>query len=155
MAAAALPWIGVGLGSAGLLGQVISGEREAQAAREEGRRRQQAAEMQARETIERAKFNVETVRREGEALTGEQVSSFARAGVDISSGSPLLVLAEAKANAEREIFNIQREAEFEAQVLRAGGMLQLAQGREVAAATRIRTGATLLTGASSIIRDLK
>lgn len=137
----------------GLVGQFVAGQQEADALRAEARQRQILDNLQADEILERAKINVESVRRESDVLTGDQVSAFAKAGVDVSSGSPLLVLAQAQAEAQREIVNIEREARFDAAQIRRGGAAGVRAANRAAAAIGLGGTARLLTGAVSLARS--
>lgn len=72
-------------------------------------------------------------------LISSQRALYAKAGVDLASGSPLLVLAETAAEGEREALSIRSGGRSDAD-------LQRIYGRQAGSAGIIGAGSTLLTG---------
>jgi len=72
-------------------------------------------------------------------LMSTQRSLYAKAGVDLSTGSPLLLLAETAGEGEREALSILEGGESSA-------ALQRIAGRQAKTAGIIGAGSTLLTG---------
>ena len=135
---ASLPMLaiaGLGLGVAGTIAT-------AQAQRQAGRDQQAAYDLQAA-AAERTGLQEEQVARARLAkLLSSQRALYAKAGVDLSTGSPLTVLAATAAEGEREALTIRTGAEEEAEFLRF-------QGRAARAAGSTQAGATLLSGLGS------
>ena len=105
-----------------LFGQADAGRRQKRAAK----KAREAAARAAAEILRRAKVNAEFIIEEGTVLSGAQATSFARAGVDVGSGSPLRVQEETISRA----FRVAEE--------------EITQGRQ--------SGGTLLTDASNRAR---
>jgi len=121
----------------------------ARAARKAAELQQFLANKRADEVLRRSKVNVEAIKAEGEQLESKQVSSFAKAGVDVGGGSPLLLLEENIANTKRQAYETGRSAEFEAKNIRAGGAATAAAGRAGERAARTQNlGSLITTGAS-------
>jgi hypothetical protein len=116
----------------GIKGSIDAAEAESQAAEKDAAYKM----LQADETQKRAAINMELVQEEGVVLGGEIGSAFAKGGVDVGSGSPLMVLAEAGYKTRRQMANIFTEAKFRADMIRAGAEDQKAwAGANRAAAT--------------------
>lgn len=139
-----LPIIGIALAAAGTATSVVGQVKAGSAA-------QQAGEYNANVATEQA-----TIKENEQRLADKQVLSTARAnagssGIEATSGSPLDVMAESA-----------RRAEINALIIRRGGVLDAyaarKAGNQAQSAARIGAAGTLLTGASSIgkqIVDLK
>lgn len=97
----ALPFIAVALSAVGTGGQILSGIRQAEAqslfARREAQSIRQAAEFEERQ-----------FRRRASLLMGKQTAIAAASGLDITSGSPLLMELDSIREAELEALNIRR-----------------------------------------------
>lgn len=116
-----------------LLGGALEffGNRKARKQQAEAIRRQAALrEMEAKEIIERASINIEAVRKDTARLIGEQRSTFAAAGFKMA-GSPLDVATSTLNRAEEQIENMQREAEFDAKMVRLGARADRDQARGI------------------------
>ena len=105
------------------------------------------AESEAGLIRSNAALNLYRQRKQLQAVTGEQIAGYARAGVSVSTGSPLDVVADSISNAELEMeigqFNLRQEAlrrESEAKMLRK-------YGREDLRLAKYRAVGTLLTTA--------
>lgn len=131
-----------------LLSAGIQAAGQSKASRAEAR----ASEANARFFDEQAKFNtfalrqqVKKFKRESDIFFGDQVSAFAKAGVDVS-GSPLMQLALTKKLASDELRSIRKEGEFNIRLarLRAGGAQ--VQARDTRRSIPFQTAGTLLTG---------
>jgi len=118
------PAIAVGA-MVGFAGTMMESQAQASAdmAAANAERRNAAFAMEAAEFERQSSLREQEIfKREAALNFGEQVSGFAKAGVDLS-GSPLLVLADSKRVAGTELSAIKREGEF--RIRRA-----ILQGRE-------------------------
>jgi len=132
---------------AGTALQVWGQQNAARARAAEAERQGELDELQAQETLERAKFNEAALLRQEAMLQGEQLTGYAKAGIDVGSGSPILVMAQSIMQSRREIYLQQREAQFRAMMIREGAAsnLRLA-GEERQAANISSMGTILLAG---------
>lgn len=88
------------------------------AARRAAKKRKAAARLQVAEMERKSEFNLALAKEETESLQGFQVSQFAKAGVDVSSGAPLQV-------AEQTAYNLQRDSiEQRAEVYKSGILIK-------------------------------
>ena len=128
----ALPYILLG---ASAIGTVFSARAQYQAGAAEEAGREYTAQITERKAAQEELASREKLRK----LMAGQRALYAKAGVDISSGSPLLVLAETAAEGEKE-----------ALAIRAGGLeeaeLERYYGRQAGRAGKVRAAGTLLTG---------
>ncbi|MDR1817424.1 MAG: hypothetical protein LBR07_04465 [Puniceicoccales bacterium] len=94
--------------------------------------------------------------REAEALAGRQRALYAAAGVDINSGSPLLVQAEGYGNAAISAANaggaIIGPAQSQASALRQQAVMDRFAGRTARATARANVIGTSIAGAASALR---
>src|SRR3990167_1354880 len=117
---------------------------------------QQASKYNAKVAANQAEAarNAAAVRAQQAALqhrrvAAANVAAAGSSGVEVAAGSPLLVLADEAMNADLEQQRIRYGGELEASTQRANERLFRFQGRQAAAAGGLRTGTTLLSGASS------
>ena len=100
-----LQQVAMGFGGLGLLNSAVSGYGQYQSGQEE----KAAYDYNAAVTLQTMDQKMQTTEAKYSALTGVQASRYAMAGVDISSGSPLLVMAHTAAQGGRE-----QESEYQA-----------------------------------------
>lgn len=95
-----LQQIGMGFAGVSAVGSAVSGFGQY----EEGQQQKQAYDYNADITLQTMQEQMQTSEAKYSNLIGKQASAYARAGVDISSGSPLLVMAHtaAQSGAEQE-----------------------------------------------------
>jgi hypothetical protein len=72
-----------------------------------GQAQAKAYEYNAKMATEQAAYEEEQSREKFKQLMGQQKALYAKAGVSLTSGSPLLVLAEQASEAEEEALNIR------------------------------------------------
>lgn len=96
-------------------------------------------------------------RRDAARLQSRQRALLGTAGVEIGEGSPLLVLVNTAAEAEREALTIRENARVAAQGSRSGAELSLlsgqaakARGRNLSTGSVLQAGGALLSGAGSL-----
>lgn len=119
--------------------QVAGALSSANAQKKAGEAEQAAYNVNAAMVEQRGEQEESAARDKLRRLMGTQRAAYAKAGVDLSSGSPLSLLAFTKAEGEKEALNIRLEAQKEAAVGRWTG----AQAAETA---KQKANATLLTG---------
>jgi len=136
--AAAIPYIGYALAALTAAGSYASAKAQAQAGADE----QAGNNLQATAIERKGVQDEENSRSRLRRLLASQRAMYAKAGVDISSGSPLTVMADTAAEGEKEALNIRFGAKEEAGFRRF-------YGKQAATAGRRAAGATLLTGLGS------
>lgn len=110
--------------------------------------REAGEEEQAARNIEAAAVERQGVEEEKASrlklkkLLASQRALFAKAGVDLSTGSPLTILAHTAAEGEKQAIDIRRGAKEQADILRF-------QGSAAKRASRTRATGTLLSGLAS------
>lgn len=92
--------------------------------------------------------------RKADRLYGQQVSAFAKAGVDIGSGSALDFLGESKALQIEERYAIKREAEMNVRLasLRANASMETSRAYGDSTNNFLQAGGTILTGAGMMAK---
>lgn len=130
--AQAIPFILLG---ASLVGSSLSAEGQKVA----GESQAQAYEYNARVTEREAAQGEYESRERLRKLMGTQRSLYAKAGVDITSGSPLMQLAITAAEGEREALSIRQSGKEQA-------TLDRFYGRQAKQAGRVGATSTFLTG---------
>jgi hypothetical protein len=126
------------------LGAIAEGQGEARVAFRDA----ELKERQAEEILSRAQSNAAIARLSGQQLRGEQGAAFAKGGVDVGTGSPLLMMEQTNIEIEREVQSINREAQFEAEQLRRGAIVDKQQAQDIKVATRLKVVGTLFGSVS-------
>lgn len=102
--------------------------------------------------VERKGISEEAVSRARlKKLMSSQRALYAKAGVDLSSGSPLTVLAATAYEGDKEAAGIRLNTQEESQGIRSGADLQRFYGRQASKAGRTRAKSTLLSGLTSAV----
>jgi len=104
-----------------------------------GKAEQRAYEYNAEVALQKSKFEEEASRKKSKYLLGKQRLLYAKAGVDISAGSPLAMMAYTAGEAEKEAQMIGWGGETEAEKQRM-------YGKAAARAGEIGGISTFLTG---------
>jgi len=117
------------------VGALTSGLSAVQEGRAAGVAHEYSARIVERKSAQEEKASREKTRK----LLGTQRALFAKAGVDISEGSPLLIMAETAREGEEEALAIRRGGKEEAR-------LERFYGRQAKKAGRMRGISTFLTG---------
>lgn len=142
----------VGLTVATTLIQAQASKKEAQAQEKALKQRADAKKVEAFELLARFKINAESLRREGEDIKAAQVGGFAKAGVEVSTGSPLSVLLDTNIKLARELGLQKREADFKAAQLRRGADIDIELAGDVRKAEKLKRIGIFFSGAQSIAR---
>lgn len=103
----------------GILSSAVSGFGKI----EQGQQEKAAAEYNANVAIEAAKSKSAAIADRGEVLRGRQATAYAGAGVDIASGSPLLIMAASAARTSREVTDAEIAGSEEAAIDRYYGKI--------------------------------
>lgn len=113
-------------------------------------------EREAQATEYEAQYAEEQSRMRTKQLLGRQRVLYAKAGVDISSGSPLEIMASTAGQGEREALMIRRQGVENAKMLRwygsvarKAGRMAFYSGMASGAASGIQTGASMGIGGGS------
>jgi hypothetical protein len=153
MAPAAIPaWVvyaGLAAAVAGAAASGYGAYQTGQNQKKEAEYNQDVAESEALASKQKAEFDMETSQKRFKALMGHQIASYSKAGVDITSGSPLLLLAAQAEEGERERQAIKYGGDVGASRMYNQGNIFSMQGKNAATAGTIGAGGTLLSGISS------
>lgn len=139
---------------AGTALQVAGQVQESRSNRRSAKRNSDALGAEARSVLKQSKAQADLFRRNAEVIIGDQVSSFAKGGVDIS-GSPLLVIANTKQNISEEAaaIEINGRIEYERLVTQARRLRE--SGRRAGRTDPLRTIGTLASGAGDFIGKME
>jgi len=111
------------LGSAGAqFGSSMDAASEAEALAKKNRG---LSNEQALEIIRQSKLSAKNILKSGRELTGKQVSAFAAGGVDVGSGSSLMVMENTAAEFKRDAYEELRSSKFSATALRRRAQAQV------------------------------
>lgn len=88
---------------------------------EEGVQKERGYEAQADLTMAETQQKEQDARKRLDLLLGRQRALYAKAGVDLASGSPLLVMTETAKEGGEEISRIKQGGEYEAEMYRMYG----------------------------------
>jgi len=94
-----------------------------------GKFNQASLNKQADARIEQGKNKEQRQRFSTAAFKGNQATTFAASGVDVSSGSPVDILSDTAAIGELDAQTIRSNAEFDAFNLRVGGVSERLRGK--------------------------
>jgi len=94
-----------------------------------GQMNESSLNRQADARIEAGKIEEQTQRTKTSQIKGQQKTSFAASGVDISSGSPVDILSDTAAIGELDALTIRSNAETDAYNLRMQGVSAGLQGK--------------------------
>jgi hypothetical protein len=144
-----MAWLGAVMG---MMGSSIEGT----AYLREGEAKQQAYnftanvnEADAVAVREKAAFDMGTAREKAKKLMATQRALYAKAGVDLSEGSPLMVLSESAGESEREVRAIHYTGEVEATRHLNQAKLNRFYGEQAYRSGKMRGMATYLSGMGS------
>jgi hypothetical protein len=129
---AALPFIFAGVSA---VGSIMSANAQVQ----EGKAQEAAYNYNAQVTTQNAATEEEASRLKLRKLLGTQAAMYAKAGIDLSSGSPLLMLADTAAQGEQEALSIRYKGQNEAN-------LQRFYGQQASKTATAKATGTLVTG---------
>lgn len=90
-------------------------------------------------------------RRKASALLSSQKAAFAAAGVDLD-GSPLEIMSQTAAMAERDAIRIRNSGSMQELQARSQGAIDSLTGRTAVGSSYWKAGSSLLTGVSSLAR---
>ncbi len=119
-----------------------------QAAKATSKYNAKLAENEAIAKEQQAHIESQQMRQDQKRLAASQRAGFAKGGAVITTGTPLLLMAEQAGIAELDILNQQRNRAMEATSLRSEASLSKFQGSQAARAANIQTGATVIGGAA-------
>lgn len=126
---------------------VYSAVKQSQDQADQAERQAEIQRIQADEVLRRADINVKAATEQFAALKDQQISAFAKSGVDAYQGSPLLFMEETARRAKRDIQNIRDEAGRKAQLILQGADNLANQAGDIRTAGYLNAGSTFLTGA--------
>lgn len=117
---------------------------QAETAEEVGKANARMAEYAAQDSVSRGNERAAEIQRRGAQIRGAQRAAMAARGLDLTEGTPALVLDEttylAEADARTERFNASREA----WAIRSQGAIDLGNARATAGSTRVGAAGGLL-----------
>lgn len=136
-------FLGMGLG---MMGSMQAGAAERNAVYDEASRRR----AQAQEELRKTRLNLSAFKKKAEIALGENISSYAKAGVDISE-SPLLQLAQTKSELGSQAADIERTGLENARLLMSGASNLESQAKQMRRAEQFQMAGTALGGAGSLM----
>jgi len=141
----------IGLGTViGTFGQIKESEAREHAARQNALLLDEEARLRRAQAEEQARIFED----ESEITFGDQVSSFAKAGIDIGSGTPQAVLAESRRKAKSDAAAIRINGARAAALTARQAAQQRDNANAISDALPFQIGSTLLTGAGSAASQL-
>jgi hypothetical protein len=143
MAQAAVPLMIIGTGVQ-MYGQYKADKAQAKAEEENGKFLREQEKLAKKATAR----ELDIFDYESKQLSQNQMSAFARAGVDIS-GSPLAVMAETRLQQMKERAAIETEGTFNARLARLRSDSSMQAARDIRGTMGLRAGASLLTGGAN------
>lgn len=102
------------------LASASASQKRARAEREALRRRSEIQRLQADERLRQLDRDTDIFQSRGEVAFGDVVSGYAKAGVSIGSGSPLLAMASSQRNLDNSLEEMKRKGKTEADLIRKG-----------------------------------
>jgi hypothetical protein len=112
-----------------------------------------AKRIQAYDLLERADYNINQTKLEGEVFSDKQVASFVKSGVEVT-GSALLALEETAYKISQNVINQRREADQKANALFMGADIDTQLSGDISKATTISMIGTGLTGAYNVAKPV-
>jgi hypothetical protein len=110
-----------------------------------------AKRIQAFDLLDRAEYNIQQTKFEGEAFSDKQLSTFIKSGVEVS-GSALLALEETAYKISQNVINQRKEADAKAKALFRGADIDTQLSGDVRQATTISMLGTGAVGAYNIAK---
>jgi hypothetical protein len=110
-------------------------------------------EAQATEQLRQTEKQVDISKKKAKVIFGDQVSAFAKAGVQLSD-SALLVLANTKSELEQEGVEIQRQGSENARLIRLGAAQLRQEAKDIGRSLPNIQAGTILSGIGSTLKDL-
>lgn len=89
-------------------------------------------------------------RKEGEKLKARQIAQFAKGGVRVGEGTPLLVMAETILDTQEDVAAIQEGTKARAGTFRLTGQTFRSVGKAAKRTSRLKAGSSLLSGISGL-----
>lgn len=114
------------------------------------KKNQELQAKQANEILNRASENTKSLMREAETFKGEQMSSFVRGGVDVSSQSSLLALENANAQYKRQAYLEERDARLTANRIKAQAQIGVDAAKSARTAAQIGAVTSVLGTAAGM-----
>ena len=134
----------------GIVTSIAGQQQAAQARKGAARRNANALSAQGKAQREQAEREAVNFARESEIVFGDKVSSFAKAGVNLS-GSALAVLAQTKEQQLADEKQIRQNGLDAAGVTAAKAAQQRSAGRDAIAAGNLRSAGSILTGIGEFV----
>ncbi len=146
-----------------VIGTLKAGQDEADASSQQSLqaiREAQLADQQAIQEQVRGEEEKRLRSRASEKLEAQQRAKFARAGVKVGEGSPLLVFAETSLHELEDLEAIESATQAKASAFKASGdTFRMAsgsyyqRGKSAKTASRFKAGSSLLTGVHSLVQQ--
>lgn len=132
-------------------GMIVSADAQRRAANQNADIQEQAADAARK----KAAYDEQMHRERIEKILSAQRALYGKSGVDMSSGSALLVAEDTASQGELDALAIRYGGDVDAARLRSGANLSRMQGSDAQTAGMIGAGATLLQGASNTMKTYK
>jgi len=129
--------------------QLYANKKESDAQEAAAEANAHAKRVQANELLDRFFINKDLLTLEAKAFQGSQAAGFIKGGVDVGTGSALLVMEDTNRKLSRQLEIDEKEAEFKARQLKLGADVDLSLGSDLASASRLQRASIFLSGAVS------
>jgi len=137
-------------------GLQIYGQREASKATERANLEiAESKRLQAFELLDRFETNADALRTRGKRFQDIQASQYAKGGVDIGQGSPLVAQAETLSLVDRQISLERKEAQSKADALMRGADIDTRLAGDVAATRDLQTAGLFMGGLTNAYTTYK
>lgn len=135
----------------GAVGAIRAGKAEQKAEEYNARIAENQAEIEELEMVEQAK----RAREKNKAFLGHQLARRSAGGLDVQSGSSLLMQAETAGRLEMEVFENNRLRQNRAMRQRSEASMAQFRGRQARKAAGFKAGESLLRGAANVASGIK
>ncbi len=142
----ALPIIAMAVSAAGAAMSAYGQYRQGEAAKAAGSAAEDIAAANAEAIEKKTTYEEEMQRDKLKKIMGRQRALYAKAGVNINEGSPLLMLMETAEEGERDVQAIRYTGEVNRATALNQGRMAAFQGEQSYNAGMISAGSTFLTG---------
>ena len=138
------------LAGAGTIFDVMGIQQEADDKANAAREKAYLKDLQADEVWQNAGINVQSAEEEGARLIGSQQAGYAKGGVQVGGGTPLMTMEATHADINRKIFGIREDANYRAEVDLTQAQFDRSEASNIQAAAGTQEMGSILTAGASI-----
>lgn len=134
--------------AAGTVVQLVGAENARQDQEAAAKAQAKLKKEQAQELLDRYEINAKSLKRLGQETAEAQKAAFAKGGVDVGTGAPLLMMEDTYSKIQRQINLEKRESEFKAKQLIRGADIEAKLAGDISDAQKLENLGVFLTGAA-------